>query len=219
MMKMTPVKTGKLTDDIFAVRDKFVNMYLVRDGEYFIAIDSGTRNGLIEDELRKLDIGRDKVEAVLLTHSDGDHAGGISLFDKAVIWLPKDEEQVINGKTTRKLWIRNKLERDDYRLIEVNDFMIGDVRIKMIPTPGHTPGSACYLINDKYLFTGDALRLYRNKIVPFPKIINKNARQARKSMNNIIGLDGVKYIFTGHYGYTSDYSSAIIRHTSQSTQL
>jgi len=39
--------------------------------------------------------------AVLLTHSDSDHAVGISLFEKAMIYLPEDEEQVINGETGR----------------------------------------------------------------------------------------------------------------------
>ena len=30
--KMTPADTGLLTEDVYAVRDKYVNMYLVRDG-------------------------------------------------------------------------------------------------------------------------------------------------------------------------------------------
>ena len=40
------------------------------------------KKGAVKDELKKLEIDPDKVRAVLLTHSDGDHAGGISLFDK-----------------------------------------------------------------------------------------------------------------------------------------
>ncbi len=78
----------------------------------------------------------------------------------------------------------------------------------MIPTPGHTAGSTCYIVNDKYLFTGDALALDNGTIVPFPKIINKNARKARKSMDNLTGLDDVQYIFTAHYGYTDNYKAA-----------
>ena len=45
-------------------------------------------------------------------------------------------------------------------------------------------------------------------ITRFPKIINKNARKARKSMDNITGLDDVQYIFTAHYGYTDNYKAA-----------
>ena len=156
---MMPVETRQVTDDVFAVRNKYVNMYLVKDGQYFIAIDAGIRKGAVKDELRKLDIDPGRVRAVLLTHSDSDHAGGISLFEKASICLPEDEEQVINGETGRFLWFGNKIDTENYKLLKDKFFRIGDVKIKMIPTPGHTAGAACYIINDKYLFTGDALAL------------------------------------------------------------
>ncbi len=208
MKKMMPVETRQVTDDVFAVRNKYVNMYLVKDGQHFIAIDAGIRKGAVKDELKKLDIDPDRVRAVLLTHSDSDHAGGISLFEKAAIYLPEDEEQVINGETGRFLWFGNKIDTESYKLLKDKSFRIGDIKIQMIPTPGHTAGAACYIINDKYLFTGDALALDNGTIVPFPKIINKSARKARKSMENITGLDGVQYIFTAHYGYTDNYKAA-----------
>jgi sulfur dioxygenase len=43
--------------------------------------------------------------------------------------------------------------------IEINDgdvFMLGDEKIKAIPTPGHTPGCTSFLWNDR-LFSGDSL--------------------------------------------------------------
>jgi len=73
--KMTPVETARLTEDVYAVKDKYVNMYLVRDGNDFIAFDAGIKPGTIRGELKKLDIDPDRVKAVFLTHSDTDHAG------------------------------------------------------------------------------------------------------------------------------------------------
>ena len=208
MKKMTPAETSQITDDVYAVRDKYVNMYLIKDGDNFIAIDAGIKKGSLKGELKKLEIDPGKVSAVLLTHSDVDHAGGISLFDKAVIYLPKEEEQVINGETGRFLWFGNHIDTKNYKLLTDKPVKIGDVKIKLVSTPGHTAGSACYIVNDKYLFTGDALRLHNGNIEPFPKIINKNARKAKRSMKQLIGLDGVQYIFTAHYGYTDDYKAA-----------
>jgi len=208
MKTMMPVETRQVTDDVYSVRTRYVNMYLVKDGDNFIAIDAGIKKGAVKDELKKLDIDPDRVRAVLLTHSDSDHAGGISLFEKAVIYLPEDEEQVINGETGRFLWFGNKIDTENYKLLKDKSFRIGDVKIKMVPTPGHTAGSTCYIINDKYLFTGDALALDNGIIVPFPKIINKSARKAKKSMDNLTGLDDVQYIFTAHYGYTDNYKAA-----------
>jgi len=208
MKKMTQVETSQITDDVFAVKDKYVNMYLIKDGENFIAIDAGIKKGSVKDELKKLKIDPNEVIAILLTHSDNDHAGGINLFDKAVIYLPRDEEQVINGETGRFLWFGNHINAKNYKLLTDKSLMIGDVNIRLISTPGHTAGSTCYIVNDKYLFTGDAISLRNGTIERFPRIINKSARKARKSMKNIIGLDGVQYIFTAHYGYTDDYKAA-----------
>lgn len=54
--KMTPVETMQITDDVYAIKDKYVNMYLVKDGNHFIAIDAGIKKGNVKDEMKKLDI-------------------------------------------------------------------------------------------------------------------------------------------------------------------
>ena len=60
--------------------------------------------------------------------------------------------------------------------------------------------STCQLIRRGFTGTGMGL---------FPRFINKSARGARKSMKNMMDLDGVQFIFTGHHGYTNDYSAAV----------
>jgi glyoxylase-like metal-dependent hydrolase (beta-lactamase superfamily II) len=207
--KMTPAETGPLTEDVYAVRDRFVNMYLVRDGNEFIAIDAGIKPGSIRGELRKLGIDPDRVKAVFLTHSDSDHAGGLSLFKRATVYMHEDEEQMINGETGRMLWIGNRIEPVEYILLKDKTVRVGDLRIKPVPTPGHTAGLTCYLVNDIYLFTGDAISLKDGVIDLFPRYINKSPRRARKSVDNLTGLDGVQFIFTGHHGYTDDYAAAV----------
>ena len=207
--KMTPVKTMQINEDVYAIRDTYVNMYLVKDGSHFIAIDAGNKKRNIKDELKKLDIDPDRVKAVLLTHSDPDHTGALSLFKKATVYLPRKEEQLINGETGRFLFFGNKIDTKDYQLVDDKVIRIGGIKIRPVPVPGHTPGSTCYIVNGIYLFTGDALSLTGEGIGLFPKFINKSARGARKSMKNITNLDDVKYMFTGHYGYTNDYRAAV----------
>jgi glyoxylase-like metal-dependent hydrolase (beta-lactamase superfamily II) len=209
MRQMTPVETAQITNDIYALKDGYVNMYLIKDGSQFIAVDAGNNKRDIKDEMQKLGIDPDQVRAILLTHSDADHTGAISLFKDAKVYLPEDEEQLINGETGRFLFFGNKLDTKSYKLLDDEVIWIGSIKILPIPTPGHTPGSTCYVINDKYLFTGDAMSLQASGIDLFPKFINKNARRARKSMNKITDLEGVQYIFTAHYGYTDDYRTAV----------
>ncbi|MDZ7635634.1 MAG: MBL fold metallo-hydrolase [Bacteroidales bacterium] len=209
LRKMTPAETARLTEDVYAIRDKYVNMYLFRDGNDFIAIDAGIKPGTIETQMKKLDIDPGRIKAVFLTHTDTDHAGGVSLFKNAVVYLHEDEEQMINGETGRVMWIGNKLSVPDYKLLDDKVIIIGDLRIDPVPVPGHTTGLTCYRVNDIYLFTGDAVSLQSGAIGLFPGYINKNSRKARMSVDNITGLEGVQYLFTGHHGYSSDYNSAV----------
>ena len=123
--------------------------------------------------------------------------------------MHKNEEQMINGETGRMLWIGNRIDTKQYSLLDEKTVRIGDCRIKPFPTPGHTAGLTCYLVNDIYLFTGDAVSLSDGVIGLFPKYINKNPRKARRSVQNITHLEGVMYLFTAHHGFTADYSAAV----------
>jgi glyoxylase-like metal-dependent hydrolase (beta-lactamase superfamily II) len=116
---------------------------------------------------------------------------------------------VINGESGRFLFFGNHIDVDDYKLLDDEIIWIGSTKILPIPTPGHTPGTTCYVINDKYLFTGDALSLKEGRIGLFPKYINKNPRRARKTISNITDLKTVRFIFTAHHGFTDDYTGAV----------
>ncbi|MDY6856752.1 MAG: MBL fold metallo-hydrolase [Thermodesulfobacteriota bacterium] len=210
MNKMTPIETMELFEDITSVKDSYVNMYLIKDKESYIAIDAGDNRDVIEDELKKMKINPDKVSAVLLTHTDFDHVAAIELFKNATVYLSKQEEQLINGITKRFFIIGNKINTKDYRLLEDGQVLnIGNIVIQGILTAGHTPGSMCYLINDKYLFTGDVLSLKNGKIDRFNEFFNMDTRTAVKSMGKLTNIPNVQYIFTGHYGYSDNYISAV----------
>ena len=46
----------------------------------------------------------------------------------------------------------------DYQPVNDGDsFQCGDVMVRALHTPGHTLGSTCYLVDDKYLLSGDTL--------------------------------------------------------------
>ena len=46
-------------------------------------------------------------------------------------------------------------------------FTIGDLSFKVTSTPGHCPGSACYVLNDDMVFTGDTLLQHDPVIIRF----------------------------------------------------
>lgn len=207
---MTPIETKKIVDNIFTVKDSFSNLYFIKDNNQYIVIDCGNDLEVVSGELKKLNIDPDKVIAVLLTHTDGDHVGAIKLFKNAKTYFSRQEEPMINGEKSRMLFFSNKIDTKEYTLIKDQQvFNIGNIKIKGILTPGHTPGSICYLINNKYLFTGDALSIKAGKIDRFNEFFNMDTERATKSITNIKGIPGAQYIFSAHYGYCDDYKNAV----------
>ncbi len=207
---MTPLETGKLIDNIYVIKDDFVNVYIIREGKKAIVIDCGNDIEAIKKGFEELKINTEDVVAVLLTHSDGDHVKALNLFKNAEIYLSHKEEQMINGQTSRFLFFGNSIGNNKYRLLEDNQvFTIAATRIEGILTPGHTPGLMCYLINDKYLFTGDAFSLKNGKIDEFNNFFNMDSKVALKSIEKIKKLKNIDYIFTAHYGFSDNFQKAI----------
>jgi len=210
MADFAPLETGRVVHEIFAVKDDFANMFIIRDGEQFVVIDCANDKTVVAEQMKKLSINPARVTAVFLTHTDGDHVGALGLFDKAKLYIAKEEVQMINGKKAKFLWFGNAIPRKDYILLEDRQIVrIGNLMIEGILTPGHTSGMMAYLINNRYLFTGDILSLKDGKIAPIPSIYNMDTPQAIKSMDIIRRIPSAEYIFTAHWGYTDNYPKAV----------
>lgn len=206
---MNPAETGQITDSIYAIKDSFVNLYLIKSENSYVVIDAGKSEDAVIQGLNKLRICPDNVVAVLLTHTDGDHVAALKLFSKASVYISKQEEKMINGEVSRFLFFGNSLKGRGYKTLEDNqEINILNLKVKGILVPGHTVGSMCYVVNDSFLFTGDALSLKEGSVDKFNRFFNMDSEMAAKSMEKLTNLPNVKYIFTAHHGYTNDYNTA-----------
>jgi hydroxyacylglutathione hydrolase len=206
---MNPTPTKQIVENIFSIKDSNVNIFLIKDGDSFIAIDAGIDAENIKDEIRKLAIDPNKVIAILLTHTDRDHVAAIRIFKNARVYLAEQEQKMLNGEKL-KFFSKNKIDAKDYNLLKDKQiFDINNIKVACILTPGHTSGSMCYLINDKYLFTGDILSLKAGKIDKSIDFFNIDSETANRSIELITHLPNVQYIFTAHFGYSSDYKKAV----------
>ena len=206
---MEPADTGEIIDGIYSLKDNSQNMYVIEGTDGYIAVDSAMNPSIIKRELGKLQIPADKVKAVLLTHTDGDHTGSIGLFEKAKVYISDAEEQMINGKTIRTMFVlKNKLDHQYDLLKDEQTIELAGLKVRCVLTPGHTPGSMAYIVNDKYLFTGDTFRLEDGKAAIFNEFFNMDSKEELKSIEKLSGLQGIEGIFTGHYGYSDDFVTA-----------
>jgi hypothetical protein len=95
--KMTPVETGQVAPNVFAVKDGIVNLYLMDFGDGYVAFDAGSDPAVVLQEMASLSIQPDEVKAVFLTHSDFDHTAALEEFAQATVFLPELEEQMMEG--------------------------------------------------------------------------------------------------------------------------
>jgi len=208
--KMTPVETGQISEHGYAIKDDFVNMYLIKDSTGYIAIDAGKDIEVIGAELQKLNIKPEEVIAVFLTHSDMDHVAGLPLFKNAKLYMARNEVKMLNGEKQKMPGYNNSISRNDYILLDDNqNVVIGAHKIHCILTEGHTSGSMCFQVNEKNLFTGDILSLHDGKLGQSVKFFDLDHDMTTKSISRIANIPNVEYILTSHWGISKDYKNAV----------
>jgi len=141
------------------------NCYFLVEGDKCLIIDPADEASFILEELQRK---RLNLVGMLTTHGHLDHimaVGEIQLSLKVPLYINKKDQFLIDRveqtaehflgfkqtilpiKNIKNLNIENSLNPD---LVEI--------KLKIIHTPGHTPGSVSYYFpNDKVVFTGDSL--------------------------------------------------------------
>ena len=106
-------------------------------------------------------------EMILLTHGHYDHIGALADLVKqtdAKVFIHNDDAEMLSDNHQSLaclLGLSMEPVEPDGLLREGSDLIFSDLRIRILHTPGHTPGSVCFLI-EHILFAGDTL--FRNSI-------------------------------------------------------
>ena len=136
------------------------NCYLFRDGKTGAAavVDPGFESAGLTARLRA-----EKVEAILLTHGHFDHIFGVRkakeltgakvYLHEADFAFPEDPALNLAG-----MFGCDGVPpfRTDTVLRGGDTVLVGSLSVRVLHTPGHTPGSCCFLVEDA-LFSGDTL--------------------------------------------------------------
>jgi hydroxyacylglutathione hydrolase len=198
---MTPSETGAINDSVWCLKDRFVNAYLFKGQKGYVMVDAGMGKKIIKKEMDRLGINPEKVTNLLFTHTDGDHIGATALFKNAKLYMQREEEQMINGTTGKTRFSKTIWKYGPYTLLDNNyTFTADGLEIRIIHTPGHTPGSSCYIIGSDYLLSGDNLVIKDGKYEHFIGKFNMNTLQQEESLKLLPDPSKFKYILTSHHG-------------------
>ena len=101
-----------------------------------------------------------KITGVLVTHSHFDHVNGVESLLKATdakIYINREEAAFLKRSRSDSTGIFVNISSPNLVPVTGGDkIKVGNIEIEFIHTPGHTPGSQCFLVN-KNLVSGDTL--------------------------------------------------------------
>ena len=214
-----PLNTGWIDEHVASVREWIANVYFYKKGDTVIMIDAGYNYDQLAEKMRWLDIEPSTIEHILITHQDTDHVGAVEadsngLFRKAKLYIGEIENRYLTGEVRRKVIFGMyklpmvTINNEKVLLKDGEVFYINDVKIEAFLVPGHTWGHIDYLIDDKYLFTGDTIWFGADGGYSFINSLAEDNRLALKSLAELekkLRSRGLRpMIITGHTGWSDD---------------
>ncbi|MCL2675557.1 MAG: MBL fold metallo-hydrolase [Firmicutes bacterium] len=171
----------------------YTNTYFVVTNTAVAVVDPG---GGAENIVAVLEQHGDKAVALLLTHGHFDHALSVAELvarGAKAYMSPKDDCMIRGGG---HVFYRG-ITTPEFDYIPINDgdvLDIGGTECKVLATPGHSPGSVCYIFDD-CIFSGDTLFC---ETVGRTDLPGSDDDAMRESIKKLVALKGDYVVYPGH---------------------
>lgn len=160
------------------------NMYVIISDDNALIFDPHVNTEVSE----MLKLRGVKKLVIVLTHEHIDHISGVNYYRELFLCKVlgnsccmdrvKDSKGnlaaffdvlLMNCTQEETILIRSLLDKDyvcyvDEAFDDEITVVFNDLKLRLIETPGHSLGSICILVNDRYIFTGDTV-VWGNKII------------------------------------------------------
>lgn len=178
----TDIQDGQALGPAITIAEGFVSASMIPlpSGKVaFIDANNDTSGESLLAALNQGGYAPGDVSDIFITHGHGDHLGGISAFPEAEIHGFTADNYLIEEEGPEGVEITTALNDGD--LISLGQ----GLEMEVFHIPGHTPGSAAYLLGG-VLFMGDAATAKKDgTIAPPPRFFSEDPDQAEAAIRNL----------------------------------
>jgi glyoxylase-like metal-dependent hydrolase (beta-lactamase superfamily II) len=195
---------SQMVNFVYLIGDRLSRETLVIDPAYAVSdlLDIAKRDDM-------------KIIGALATHYHADHVGGsmMGMNIEGAARLLQLTDIPIHIQTDEAPWIQRTtgIALDSLKLHTSGDKVaVGEIEVTLLHTPGHTPGSQCFLVNNM-LVAGDTLFLEGCGRTDLP---GSNPEQMYESLQLLGKLDDDVIVYPGHqYSIPKCMSMGEVRNT------
>lgn len=177
------------------------NAYLLISNGVGLLIDTGGHEEMILSFLKEKDI---KLKTIIYTHGHVDHILGTSLLKEetgASLMIHREDGPMLTDSKKNLSFYLSGMGGDvegppaDHLLEDGERQELEEIELKVLHTPGHTPGGIA-LLGDGILFSGDTLFAQGVGRTDFPGGSMETLMDSIKS--KILTLDDSTCVYSGH---------------------
>ena len=218
-----PMNTGWIDEHVACVREWVANIFFYRKDGTTIMIDAGYNYDRLAEKMSWLGIDPKSIRDILITHQDTDHVGAVEadspgLFRDARLYVGEIENRYLTGEVRRRV-IYHLYKLPQVTILNPKTLLrdgqilnIDGIKIKCFLVPGHTWGHMVYLVDDRYLFTGDTIWFGADGGYSFISALAEDNELAMRSLTaleeKLRGRDLHPLFITGHTGWTDNMDFA-----------
>ena len=191
------------------------NCYLIQHGQDWMLWDSGYPDALVNTpegivgprsravrtktlvaQLTEIGVPPKRIKHLAFSHSHGDHVGNGNLFTAATLYIQQTEYDAAFGPEPGKYGFvpatYEQLRANPTVKLQGDFDVFGDGSVKILSTPGHTPGHQSLLVRlpktGVVVLSGDVAHFEENFVNRRVPGFNFNLEQSRLSMDKVDGI-------------------------------